>query len=310
MSNKSGFYDFINDFLKPNQNDISRIVLLGDILDLWRNTNSKVLSQNLDILEDLGRLDIAKNYLIGNHDYAIFSFLGHDFASISPDSTRMFDQVSETLAIVSDEIKLRFIHGHQVDYWSALSFYEVFSQAMCFVDSDDKDPLDVWNIVYHFAETLPEKTKNKVRNISHDIQIALEKKLAGPFGGNMEGEKKGLLYEWELLQNVSNFEEIADKNSTSLREIKDFVDKWERTLDILDQHPSMPSDLLNEVHLTRRQAANLTVGLQEDEFLIRGHGHTPYVSQETRIADAGCWLRERGSYLKITDNQVSVHQWK
>lgn len=310
IANKSGFYEFINDFLKPNQKDISRIVLLGDILDLWRNTNSKVLSQNLDVLVDLGRLDVAKTYLVGNHDFAILGLVNQNSSSVLPKSIGVLDQVSECLEIVSDGLNLKFIHGHQVDYWSALSFYEIFSQAMCFVDVDDQDLSDVWNIVYRFAETLPENTKNMVRNISHETQIALEEKLAGPLNGNVESEKKGLRYEWELLQNVSNFEDNANRYATSLREINDFAKGWEGILDTLDNNPTLPQHLQNKVHHVRRRVAGLTVGLQEDEFLIRGHGHTPYVNQETKVADAGCWLGERGSYLKIMDNQVSVHQWK
>lgn len=310
MANKSGFYEFINAFLKPNQNDISRIVLLGDILDLWRNTNSKVLSQNLDVLADLGRLDVDKSYLVGNHDYAILGLVKQNSSSALPKSIGVLDQVSETLEIVSDGLKLKFIHGHQIDYWPALSFYEIFSQAMCFVDTDDQDLSDVWNIVYRFAEALPENTKNMVRNISHETQVALEEKLAGPLNGNVESEKRGLRYEWELLQNVSNFEDNANRYATSLGEINEFAKEWERILDTLDNNPTLPQHLQNEVHHVRRQAAGFTVGLQEDEFLIRGHGHTQYVNQETKVADAGCWLGERGSYIKIIDNQVSVHQWK
>ena len=34
IANKSGFSKFIQEYLKPNEDDISHIVLLGDILDL------------------------------------------------------------------------------------------------------------------------------------------------------------------------------------------------------------------------------------------------------------------------------------
>jgi UDP-2,3-diacylglucosamine pyrophosphatase LpxH len=312
MANKSGFSDFIRKFLEPNQDDISRIVLLGDILDLWRNSNPQVMLQNFDILSELGRLDMKKNYLAGNHDYIIFSLLNQSSSSVPPDSTGVLDQVSETLDLTNDGLKMKLIHGHQIDYWPALRFYEVFSQAMCFVDSEDQDLSDLWNIIYRFSENLPEKSRNQLRNVSQKIQAELEQRLAGPLDGNMQVEKTGFHSEWELLTKVSDFEDIALSSAKPLEDIEQFAGEWIQILKTLDQYPEMPylpPHLEIEVHQMRRRAAALTVGLQEDEFLIRGHGHTPYVSQETRVADAGCWLGEAGSYLKIVDGQVSVHHW-
>ncbi len=311
-ANKSGFSDFIHNFLEPNQDDISRIVLLGDVLDLWRNSNSQVLLQNFDILSELGRLDMKKNYLAGNHDYIIFSLLNQSSLSVPPDSTGVLDQVAETLDLKSDGLKLKLAHGHQIDYWPALRFYEIFSQAMCFVDSEDQDLSDLWQIIYRFAENLPEESRDSVRNVPQDVQGALERKLAGPLDGNILEEKSGLHYEWELLYKVRDFKDIAQRSSKSLMDIEQFAIDWEQTLKTLDHYPdrsSIPPHLEFDVHQKRREAASLTVGLQEDEFLIRGHDHTPYVSQETKVADAGCWLGEAGSYLKIVEGQVSVHRW-
>jgi UDP-2,3-diacylglucosamine pyrophosphatase LpxH len=313
MANKSGFSNFINEYLEPNQDDISHIVLLGDILDLWRNTNSQVLLQNFDILTELAQLDMKKNYLAGNHDYAIFSLLSQSSSSLPPDSTGLLDQVSETLDLTSDGLKLRFIHGHQVDYWPALSFYEIFSQAMCFVDDEDQDLSDVWNIIHRFAESIPESLRSKVRNLPPETQSSLEEKLAGPLDGNMEGEKTGLFYEWELLQEVSDFEELAHRSSRPIDDIELFAAEWEQIIKTIDHYPEstmLPPHIAVDVHQRRREAAAITVGLQDDEFLIRGHGHTPYVNQETKVADAGCWLGTKGSYLIIEDGEVSVHEWK
>ena len=297
MSNKVGFSRFIHDCLEPNQDDISHIVLLGDILDLWRNSNSQVMLQNFDILAELGRLDMKKNYLAGNHDYVIYNLLNQSTSSVPPDSAGVLDQVSETLDLTSNGLKLKFIHGHQVDYWPALRFYEVFCQAMCFVDSEDQDLSDLWNIIYRFAENLPEKSRNPVRNLPQEIQVELERKLGGPLDGNVQEAKTGLHSEWELLCHVSDFEDVAQRSSTPLKVIKQFAMEWEQILKTLDHYPdrtSIPPHLENEVHQMRRSAAALTVGLEDDEFLIRGHGHSPYVSQENKVADAGCWLGEAG----------------
>lgn len=313
MANKSGFSNFIHEYLEPNQDDISRIVLLGDILDLWRNSNPQVLLQNFDVLTELARLNMKKNYLAGNHDYAIFNLLSQSLSSIPPDSTGVLDQVSETLDLAYDGLKLKFIHGHQVDYWSALGFYEIFSQTMCFVDDEDQELSDVWNIIHRFAESLPEESRKLVRTLSQETQTALEDKLAGPLDGNVQGEKTGLFHEWELLRTVSDFEDVAHRSSKPIADIERFAAEWEQILKTIDQHPeatTLPPHIANEVHQKRREAAALTVGLQEGEFLIRGHGHTPYVSQETMVADAGCWLGKKGSYLVVKEGEVTVQDWQ
>jgi len=313
MTNKSGFADFIQRFLQPNQDRISHLVLLGDILDFWRNTNSQVIAENLDILSELGQLDMKKNYLVGNHDYAILSLLSNQSSPLAnPESAGVLGQVSETLSLESNGLKLKFLHGHQIDYWSALRFYEIFSQAMCLVDGENQDLSDVWAIIYRFAEGLSEKLRNRVRNLPQKTKNELEQKLAGPLDGNGQVEKRGLQYEWELIRKVSDLEDISFRNSKPLSAIELFAEDWERILALIDQYQgktTLPLDLENELHQKRREAASLTIGLHEDEFLIRGHGHTPYVSQNGRIADAGCWLGTKASYLKIEHGQVSVHQW-
>ncbi|MFW9808909.1 MAG: hypothetical protein ACFFE6_05970 [Candidatus Thorarchaeota archaeon] len=312
MANKRGFSDFIHGYLDPNQNEISRIILLGDILDLWRNSNSQVLLQNLDVLAELGRLDIKKNYLAGNHDYAVFSLLNQSSIPVPPDSTGVLDEVSETLELNFDGLNLKFIHGHQVDYWSALRFYEIFSQAMCIVNSADEELSDVWTIINLFAESIPEGSRELLKELSYETKLALERKLSGPIEGEPEGEKTGLYYEWNLLRKVSDFEDVATRSGKPLEVINQFTEVWGKILETVDQYsafPIPPPHIANEVHRSRRMAADISVGLQEDQFLIRGHGHVPYVNQEAMVADAGCWLGNAGSYLEIEDGQVSVHRW-
>jgi len=312
LANKSGFREFIRNYLKPNQDDISRIVMLGDILDLWRNTNSRVLIDNLDILSEIGQLDMDKNYLAGNHDFAVVSLLSQTQSSVPPDSTGVLDRVSETLELTNDGLKLKFIHGHQVDYWSALRFYEIFSQSMCFVDKNEPELSDVWTIVRQFAEDLPEDYRSRLEDISPETRAALEQKLAGPLDGTLDGEKTGLSYEWDLLSSVRDFEDVVIRSGRPLDAIEQFAGVWRRVLETIDQYstfPLPPPHIEDEVHGSRRIAADLSVGLGEDQFLIRGHGHIPYVSQESMVADAGCWLGEKASYLSIKEGEVSVHQW-
>ncbi|MFW9768986.1 MAG: metallophosphoesterase [Candidatus Thorarchaeota archaeon] len=310
--NRTGFLEFIREYLRPNQEDISQIVLLGDILDLWRNTNSKVLLENLDILAELSHLEMEKCYLAGNHDFAVVSLLRQISSSISRDSAGVLDNVSETLELNIDGLKVKLMHGHQIDYWSSLRFYEVFSKAMCFVDNGVPELSEVWSIVNQFAVDLPETYRVRLENLSNDTKIALEQKLAGPLDGNLEGEKTGLSYEWKLLTNVNDFEDVSKRSGKSVEDIEQFAKVWENLLETMDLYrafPLPPPHIEKEVHGSRRMAADLAVGLDEDQFLIRGHGHIPYLNLESKVADAGCWLGTKASFVTVKDGEVAVHRW-
>ena len=50
-------------------------------------------------------------------------------------------------------------------------------------------------------------------------------------------------------------------------------------------------------------------GLEGDEFLVRGHTHSAFVDTRNNVADAGCWLGERGSYITISEGEVTVESW-
>ena len=344
-ANKIGFQGFIRDFLEPNQSDISHLVLLGDILDLWRNTNSRVLTENADIITELGQLDMKKSYIIGNHDYAILNLLSDNETgpSVQLETAGALDYVIESLELNQDGLQLKFIHGHQIDYLAILRFYTVFSQAMCFVDINDQYLYNVWNIVSQFASDLSPKVQTRLKDLSRQSQIDLEQKLAGPLDGNIQGEKTGLLYEWNLLKSVMDLGELTvskdvtphfqeqikqlsgvvqEKHSglvplvetlaKSTDPISDFAALWEGMITWVDRYlnPAAISETIaNPIHMGRRIAATVTTGLRNDEFLIRGRGHSPYVSQTARVADTGCWIGSQGSYIQINEGQVSVHNW-
>ena len=73
-SNRTGFLSFIEDFLKPKCDEITDLVLLGDILDLWRRNCSRVILDNLDILNDVCSLGFHIHYIVGNHDFIMKQF--------------------------------------------------------------------------------------------------------------------------------------------------------------------------------------------------------------------------------------------
>ncbi|MFW9844968.1 MAG: metallophosphoesterase, partial [Candidatus Thorarchaeota archaeon] len=129
LSNEKGFINFIKEFLKPNQKEISHFVLLGDILDFWGKNITSVIQDHSQIFDTLTSLDFRTHYLVGNHDFAL------------SDPRIVFRNdisVGKDISLTSSKTKLRFIHGHQLSYWYVLSFYEFFSHAMCFVTEEDE----------------------------------------------------------------------------------------------------------------------------------------------------------------------------
>ena len=70
-SNVKGFINFTQEFLKPNQQEITNLVLLGDILDLWGKNTTVVMREHSHIFDMLTSLDFETHYLVGNHDFAI-----------------------------------------------------------------------------------------------------------------------------------------------------------------------------------------------------------------------------------------------
>ena len=110
----------------------------------------------------------------------------------------------------------------------------------------------------------------------------------------------------KLIPSIERFSSSPDNR-------QQFADLWESLVAWMDNNPnplSLSDSISNPIHMCRRIAATFTTGLKADEFLIRGHGHTPYVSQDTMVADAGCWLGTKGSYIQIDDDHVSVHKWR
>ena len=75
LSNKPGFKQFIDEFLKPKSDEITHLVLLGDVFDFWRRDSPTVLLDNLDILNSISSLGFHVIYAVGNHDFNMIEYI-------------------------------------------------------------------------------------------------------------------------------------------------------------------------------------------------------------------------------------------
>ena len=131
--NREGFESFVDTFLATE--DISYLILLGDVLDFWRRNAENVMLENKDILRTVGALNLKRYYVVGNHDYNL----------LNSNNGLPFEFV-KTLSLQSGGKKFRFIHGYQIESYPLIKFYEGISQVLCTAgDETGQIMSDIWD---------------------------------------------------------------------------------------------------------------------------------------------------------------------
>lgn len=104
---------------------VEHLVLIGDILDMWKGDADILLTTYKDILEKLRDLQTETrtvSYIVGNHDYHM----------IRRDDLNQYFCVYPHLVLPSGTTKYYFIHGYQFEYPNDIKVYEAFANALCF----------------------------------------------------------------------------------------------------------------------------------------------------------------------------------
>lgn len=163
-SNKERFAAFLDEL----GDDIERLILLGDIFDLWRRDPLGVLLENTDILQKLLGLQprINVSFVIGNHDYHLFKFLESYFGATF--------ELNRDLRLEHYATTYWFIHGYQLENkrFGTLELYELFADRMCMAGEDVGKAADaIWNTVGEKKDIwkkliLPSWVKEKVEKIT------------------------------------------------------------------------------------------------------------------------------------------------
>ena len=351
LSNRAGFKQFIDEFLKPRSDEISHLILLGDILDFWRRDSPTVLLNNLELLNSISSLGFQAVYVVGNHDFTMTEYgltrHGIDVQDVAADNPTNFTVCKEYQTSNGGK-NFRFIHGHQINYWFALPFYETFSRAMCDTDKQVSERADVWSMIDRLQDISP-ILQQKILQLSRKTRTQIETKLAGPLEGYSMSTEESVIAESNLLSSLTQIDQYSDDNKNEIlfygisKSIQKLIDSSNRALQIeslnslLEQiEDSTPKEVehkflvtwkdifhwilsktgkewfLEKQQLTqyaRRIAAMFTTELKHDEFLIHGHGHSTFINQETRTADAGCWIRDVASFITIDDGEVTSKPW-
>lgn len=353
LSNKAGFANFIEEYLKPRQDEITEVVLLGDILDLWRRKDTEGFLKNVDILNLICSLGFKVTYLVGNHDFLIIDLSKKDTnIDILQDLAQNLGtlNIGRSYQISSGDINYRFVHGHQMNYWYALPFYEAFCRAMCQVPISQSDEENAWTLMARENDTLSPLSIEKIEALSNSTRSQMMNQLAGPLQGNSKSILESMWDDLGLLREFADFEGytypvdqeiiihnlreeintlLAQKlsepwieswnrllngeNKGTLKEVaKQFLRTWEDALQlsISNKMGNEESNNNRYISILRRCAASLLGLLNHDEFLVHGHSHSPYVDYQNRVADPGCWIGERSSFISIENGQIKSNYWR
>jgi UDP-2,3-diacylglucosamine pyrophosphatase LpxH len=125
-----------NRFLDQLQNDssVTDLVLLGDVVDMWRRDASGVFLENRDTFDKIFALQkkMQVHYIAGNHDYHVLRLQSHAYPL----------KFIRNLTLQQNNVNVVFKHGYEFDEMQR----EHFMESLCHAMSDAKGDRDnnIW----------------------------------------------------------------------------------------------------------------------------------------------------------------------
>ena len=174
-SDKISFNNFLENL--QHDNEVTDLVLLGDLFDMWRRDSSGVFLENHDTLEKV--LDLRQkmrvHYVAGNHDYHVLKMQGHSYP---------FNFV-KSLELTDGDSKYRFLHGYEFD----TDQKETLMEALCRVMSDEIESVEsqAWSTMTRdlgdlrsmLADPLMRERRRQQGGLMVKPEIRLKNKLKG-----------------------------------------------------------------------------------------------------------------------------------
>jgi UDP-2,3-diacylglucosamine pyrophosphatase LpxH len=129
---KQAFNRFLDDL--QGDSSVTDLVLLGDVVDMWRRDASGIFLENRDTFDKILGLQkkMKVHYIAGNHDYHVLRLQGHGYP---------FKFIKD-LTLPQDNVNYVFKHGYEFDEMQR----EHFMESLCHAMSDAKGDRDnnVW----------------------------------------------------------------------------------------------------------------------------------------------------------------------
>lgn len=283
---------------------VDAVVMLGDILDLWRADPVDALYHSSPVLEALIESGAELIYVVGNHDY-------HSWAC----RERLKSRGLITMEVYHPFYFLDgvlYTHGHLFDVWkhgvpeqAAYAIYEAIykmgEKSVAILEHVAYRPLVLllhvlrglrwWNTAPRWsiferalAEALREMSKEErskaeqgLRELSEDLSMLAD--LVAPADSR--------------LQAASAARELASRLETKPIHLDTVANLRARA-------PPMPSQELLE--LASRKAG------VEARALVYGHTHEAYADEENNVYNVGCWVKEPCHYALVEDGRVKLEK--
>ena len=159
---KNADKDSFNRFLDSLQSDteITDLILLGDIVDMWRRDASGVFLENWDIVQKIISLKqkMRVHYVAGNHDYHVLHMQGHTYPF----------SFTKNLKFTDGDYTYRVRHGHEFDP----NQKTVLMEALCHVMYD---PIEGFENLFGVTQP-PEKRLSRILgDVEHNACSTVKK---------------------------------------------------------------------------------------------------------------------------------------
>ncbi len=129
-SEEAAFNEFLGSL--HDDNKVTDLVLLGDILDMWHRDSSGIFLENMDTIKIIRDLQskLRVHWVAGNHDYHLLRLKNR-----APHYHYPFE-FKETLELKDGDHTYRFMHGYEFEYGNELDFMKPIMELYCHVMSD------------------------------------------------------------------------------------------------------------------------------------------------------------------------------
>jgi UDP-2,3-diacylglucosamine pyrophosphatase LpxH len=174
-SDKTAFNAFLDELAQ--ENDVTHIVLLGDVVDMWRRDASGVFLEGHDTI---GKILALKSkgvqifYVAGNHDYHVLDLNNPGYPI----------QFSKELTLNDGPVTYRFVHGYEFDPEQKVPFMAF----LCRVMSDSGGALEnhMWtdfnSLNNIFSKIEPSFVKTDIAAVAERLHRRPEDRLKESLG--------------------------------------------------------------------------------------------------------------------------------
>jgi UDP-2,3-diacylglucosamine pyrophosphatase LpxH len=169
-ADKTAFNAFLDELAQ--EDNVTHLVLLGDVVDMWRRDASGVFLEAHDTIAKILTLKskgVQIFYVAGNHDYHV----------VDLDNPAYPIQFSKELSLTDGQVTYRFIHGYQFDPEQKIPFMAF----LCRVMSDKGGALEshLWtdfnSLNNIFSKIEPSFVKTDIAAIAGRLQRRPEERL-------------------------------------------------------------------------------------------------------------------------------------